>query len=200
MELRHVTQTPLEYRALVHEVVDHLVQYTPHTEYDTVLAGEFHAHAAIAGFRAKSLNDLLCERIKIDILLLQLHSVLIELRELDNVVDQRDQAIRLFVDTVRELRHILRLHQAVAHDLRIARDRRERRLQLMRNIRRELAAHIGELFLFFIALIDSLQERRQFFIDIILQRIVQIQIIDRLDQNVGLPSGKNDCQYEPDYD
>ena len=67
---------------------------------------------------------------------------LVQVRQRKDVVDERRQTARLTVDAAAEgAQIVLTLDHAVCDELSIARNRRKRRLELMGDIRRELAAH-----------------------------------------------------------
>ena len=67
---------------------------------------------------------------------------LVQVRQRKDVVDKRCQAARLTIDaTAKVAQVVLALDHAICDELGIARNRRKRRLELMGDIRRELAAH-----------------------------------------------------------
>ena len=66
--------------------------------------------------------------------------MLIQPRQANDVLDQRNKALRLGADAPDKLRYVLRLDKPVFEQLRAAEDRLERRFQFVRNIGGELAS------------------------------------------------------------
>ena len=67
-------------------------------------------------------------------------SHVVELRERNNVVNHAAHALRFAVDGMRERPHVFVFRDAGSDDFRITRNNRERRLELVRHVRRILAA------------------------------------------------------------
>ena len=68
----------------------------------------------------------------------------------------------------------------------------------MGDICRKLFAKVFIGCSLFILPVDAQQERLELLVDLVLQRIVQIQIVDRADQTVGLPTGTQYCDKSND--
>ena len=75
-------------------------------------------------------------------LLQHIMTQLVKLRQLNNIVYQTQKIMRLIIDFLQKALRILRLHKAAEHNLRITQHRLQRRFQLMRNVRRELATQL----------------------------------------------------------
>ena len=78
----------------------------------------------------------------------QLPAVLIQLGKLDDILHQCFQAGGLVMNPACKFRNILRPHQTVFHDLRIAGNGHEGRLELVGNVGRELSSHLSRFLKF----------------------------------------------------
>ena len=71
-----------------------------------------------------------------------LHRALVQAREIDDVVYERDEALGLSIYLLRQKRQVLAAGQARHHHLRVAGDGGDGRLELVRDVGREVAAHV----------------------------------------------------------
>ena len=86
-----------------------------------------------------------------DVALQEIHAFLavVQSRQLQQILDEAVHAVRFVVHDAQEAPgHVRIVHRAVHQGLRVALDRRERRLQLVRHVRHEVALHVLELLPF----------------------------------------------------
>ena len=112
---------------------------------------------------------------------------LIKPRECQYLVDQRAHRLRLVVDEPRELLAVSGIYHVVPHELGIPRDYLKRRLHLVAHVAREIAAHrlsAREILVLLAKLsllvVDSLEQRVHFLVNLVLERVGKVKRINRL--------------------
>ena len=100
-----------------------------------------------------------------------------------------------------KFRNILRPHQTVFHDLRIAGNGHEGRLELVGNVGRELSSHLSRFLKLLhlpgnlpVLLVQPSKQRTHLLINHVVQWMLQIQLIDRLHDLIGLNRNNIDCK------
>ena len=132
---------------VVAQIVDELVEQARVALNDARLAGGGDGDACLLGHGSQARRHLPCH-------VQQVHGLgcaeqarvpralgLVELGEREDVVDELGHVVGLVVDAPGELRDVLGPRDAVTDELRGTRDGRERRLELVRHVGGELAAH-----------------------------------------------------------
>ena len=141
---RHTAALVIILQAVIKQIEEYLLHQRRNTQQLQLAAAVILQHQLHAKPRRLILQA--CQRTLRHILqhkLLQhIMTQLIKLRQLNNIVYQTQKIMRLIIDFLQKALRILRLHKAAEHNLRIAQHRLQRRLQLMRNVRRELAAQL----------------------------------------------------------
>ena len=123
---------------VVAEVIDDLLHDLGHAPHQGPVAPQLGGHLLPLGRRGQLLQHGPCLPVQVHGLPLAQAAALVQTGELDDVVHQPDEPLGLPVDVPGEVGDVLRLHQAVAQDLRRAQDGGQGRLQLVGDVGGEL--------------------------------------------------------------
>ena len=129
------------------EIVNYRVEKLRNAVYDGALAAYGERNLRTLGRLREVIGLSARDGEQIDVLALHILRALVEVRKLDDVLDQRDHTLCLGLDLAEKMRNVLGLDDAVCQKLRAAGDGVQRRLQLVRDVGGELAAQLLGLLL-----------------------------------------------------
>ena len=189
---------------VVAEVIEHLAENPPDAHDRNMLPRELEAHIPFLRGFTERIDRVRRKIIEIHRLALGLIALLLESGEIDDVVDQIDQALGLAVDVGRELLHLFRRHAALRHELGKAGDGRERRFELMRDVGGKFPAQRFTLGVLLrdraLLLLNALQERRELRIGRGGVLVVEIHLVDRADDALGRLKRRDQAQQRREHD
>ena len=123
-------------------VADELAAYCKEMNYTHLPAQDLYRDAAGGRLVHEPLRAAARGREQLHPLRRGLHRALVQAREIDDVVYERDEALGLGIYLLRQKRQVLAAGQARHHHLRVAGDGGDGRLELVRDVGREVAAHV----------------------------------------------------------
>ena len=135
---RHAAVRAVIREGVVRKVEHHLLERSALTGNGRVFARAFDLQTQTVGLALQTAADRAAERLKLDRLERDLLAAGVELRETDDVLDEREQTLRLGADLPGEGNDVGRLCDTCLDDLGVAHDARQRRFQLVRNVCGEL--------------------------------------------------------------
>ena len=162
---------------VVTEVLAQLIQQAPAARHGGALAEVGQGDVRAAGVDLLALHTLLGHIQKID----RLHgggsprlADVVEVRELENIVDQLDHPAGLYMDLVGKIRGVFGLSDPGLDQLGIAGNAGQRRLQLVADVGRELLPHLLVVFPQHPVGMDALRKGDQLFVGNILLNVVKV--------------------------
>ena len=120
------------------EIIDHVVHQLPDSQQVYPVSFQAHSHLLLLGHRLQAAYHLLRHGIQVHLLPALMHIPLVQAADLYDVVDQCQEPGRLLINFTCKGGNILRGHQAVLHQLRVAGNGGQGRLQLVGYIGGEL--------------------------------------------------------------
>ena len=152
---------------VVREIIDQLLHLLPVGAENRLAACEGDADAVLVRLDLQLLHAVLRNGIEIERLRLLLGAgAEIQLREADNIVDELEETLRVLMNFLSEPDCILLRGNPGFNQLRVSGDRRERRLELMRDIRGEFLALRRRHDDILLLALDGIQQRLQLLIGI----------------------------------
>ena len=100
----------------------------------------------LQSFLLQLIRDLECNLIEVYLLPVHINGALIQVRDIQDILNERDHALCLGIDGVNKPCAVFLLHLACFQKLCTTRNRMKRRFQLMRHVGGELSAQLFRLF------------------------------------------------------